>query len=157
MLRYVSTSISNTGKLSGSFTLEAEIWRFICKFSITFLTKVRVVKATGFSSSHVQMWELDYKECWALKNWNVVLEKTLESPLDSKEIKPSNPKGNQPWTFIGRIGAEAETPIVYLSDVKSQLTEKHPDTGKDWGQEEKGETEDEMVRWHHRLNAHEFE
>ena len=86
----------------------------------------------------------------------MVLEKTLESPLDSKEIKPSNPKGNQPWTFIGRIGAEAETPIVYLSDVKSRLTEKHPGTGKDWGQEEKGETEDEMVRWHHRLNAHEF-
>ena len=79
MLRYVSTSISNTGKLSGSFTLETEIWRFICKFSITFLTKVRVVKATGFSSSHVQMWELDYKECWALKNWcfwTMVLEKT---------------------------------------------------------------------------------
>ena len=114
----------------------------------------------GFSSSHVQMWQFDHKEDWVPKNWclwTVVLEKTLESPLDSKEIKPVNPKGNQPWTFIGRIGAGAETPIVWLSDVKNWLTEKDSDTGKDWGQEEKGKTEDEMVRWHHQLNGHEFE
>ena len=128
--------------------------------SVHEIFQARVLEWGAISSSHVQMWQFNHKEDWAPKHgclWNVVLEKTLESPLDSKEIKPSNPKGNQPWTFIGRIGAEAETPIVYLSDVKSQLTEKHPDTGKDWGQEEKGETEDEMVRWHHRLNAHEFE
>ena len=85
----------------------------------------------------------------------VVLEKTLESPLDSKEIKPVNPKGNQPWTFIGRTDAEA--PILWPPDAKSWLIGKDPDAGKDWGQEEKGVTEDEMVGWHHRLNEHEFE
>ena len=87
----------------------------------------------------------------------VVLEKTLESPLDSKEIKPVNPKGNQPWIFIGRTDAEAEAPILWSPDVKSQPIGKDPDAGKDWGQEEKGVIEDEMVGWHHWLSGHEFE
>ena len=100
----------------------------------------------GFSSSHVWMWELDYKESWALKNWwiwTVVLEKTLESPLDCKKIKPVNPKGNQSQTFIGMTDVEAETPIVWLPDVKNWLIGKDPDAGKDWRQE-KGTTEGEM-------------
>ena len=112
----------------------------------------------GFSSSHVQMWELDNKKGWALKNWclwTVVLEETLESPLESKEIKPVNPKGNQSWIFIGRTGAEA--PILWPPDAKNWLIRKDPDAGKDWRQEEKGTTEDEMVGWCRRLNGHEFE
>ena len=111
----------------------------------------------GFSSSHVWMWELDNKEGWASKNWcfwTVVLEKTLESPLDSKEIKPVNPKGNQSWIFIGRTKAEA--PILWPLDVKSRLIRKDSNAGKDWKQE-KGMSEDEMIGWHHQLNAHEFE
>ena len=114
----------------------------------------------GFSSSHVWMWELDYKESWAPKNWcfwPVVLEETLESPLDSKEIKPVNPKGNKPWILIGRTDAEAEAPILWPPDAKSQLTGKDPNAGKDWRQEEKGITEDEKVGCHHQLNGHEFE
>ena len=105
------------------------------------------------------MWELDYKESWALKNWcfwTVVLEKTPESPLDCKEIQPVHPKGNQSWVFIGRTDVEAETPILWPPDAKSWLIWKDPDAGKDWGQEEKGTTEDEMVGWHHQLNGHEF-
>ena len=114
----------------------------------------------GFSSSHVWMWELDYKESWVPKKWcfwTVMLEKTLESPLDCKEIQPVNPKGNQSWTFIGRTVAEAESPIVWPSDAKNWLIGKYPDSGKDWRQEEKGTTEDEMVGWHHWLDGHEFE
>ena len=113
-----------------------------------------------FFSSHVWMWELDYKESWVLKNWcfwTVVLEKTLESPLDCKEIQPIHPKGNQFWIFIGRTDAEAEAPILWPSDAKSQLTEKARDAGEDWWQQEKWVGEDEMVRWHHGLNGHEFE
>ena len=109
----------------------------------------------GFSSSHVWMWELDYKESWALKNWcfwTVVLEKTLESPLDCKEIQPINPKGDQSWIFIGRTDAKAETPILWPPDTKNWLIGKDPDAGKEWRQEEKGTTEDEMVGWHHRLD-----
>ena len=126
---------------------------------ITLPTKVHLVKAS-FSSGHVWMWELDYKENWVLKNWcfwTVVLETTLESPWDCKEIKPVNPKGNQSWIFIGRTGAEAETPILWLPDVKSWLIGKDLDAGKDWRQEEKGTTEDEMVGWHHWLDGREFE
>ena len=114
----------------------------------------------GFSSSCVWMWELDYKESWALKNWcfwTVVLEKTLESPLDSKEIQPGNPKGNQSWILIGGTDAEAETPILWPPDVKNWLIGKDPNAGKDWRQEEKGTTEDGMVGWHYRLDEHEFE
>ena len=113
-----------------------------------------------FSSSHAQMWELDHKEGWALKNWcfwTMMLEKTLESPLNSREIKPVNRKGYQPWIFIGRTDAEAEAPILWPSDAKCWLIRKDPDGGKDWGQEEKRMTEDEMVGWHHWLNGHEFE
>ena len=105
------------------------------------------------------MWELGHKEGWALRNWCfwiVVLEKILESPLDSREIKPINRKGNQPWIFTGRTNAEAKALILWPPDVKSQLTGKAPDAGKDWGWE-KGATEDEMAGWHHWLNGHEFE
>ena len=110
--------------------------------------------------SQLPKWELDYKEGWALKNWcfqTLVLQKTLQSPLDSKKIKPVNPKGNQHWIFIGRTDTEAEVPILWSPDVKSQLIGKDPDAGKDWGQGQKGLTEDEMVGWHHWLNGHEFE
>ena len=123
-------------------------------------TKVCLVKAVFFSSSHVWMWELDYNEGWAWKNWcfwAVVLEKTLESSFDWKEIKPVSPKGNQPWIFIGRTEAEAEMPILWPHTPKSQLIGKDPSAGKDWRQEEKGMTEDEMVAWHHRPSGHEFE
>ena len=104
--------------------------------------------------------ELDCKEGWALKNWwfqTVVLEKTLESPLDSKEIQPVHPKENQSWLFIGRTDAEAEIPILWPPDAKNWLIWKEPDAGKNWRQEEKGMTEDEMVGWHHWFNGHEFE
>ena len=106
------------------------------------------------------MWELDYKESWALKNWcfwAVVLEKTLESPLDCKEIQPVHPKGNQSWIFIRRTDVEAETPILWPPDVKNWLIWEDPDAEKDRKQEEKGTIEDEMVGGHHRLNGHEFE
>ena len=111
-------------------------------------------------SSIVQMWELDQKEDWVLKNWcfqTVVLEKTLESPLDSRKIKPVNPKENKPWIFIERADAGAEASIFCPPDEKSWLMGKDPDAGKDWGQEEKGVTEGEIVGWHHWLNRHGFE
>ena len=114
----------------------------------------------GFSSGHVWMWELDYKEGWVLKNWGfwtVVLEKTLESPLDCREIEPVHPKGNQSWIFTGRTDTEVETPILWPADSKNWLIWKDPDAEKGWRQEEKGTTADEMVGWHHRLDGHEFE
>ena len=113
----------------------------------------------SFSSSHVWMWELDCEESWALKNWcfwTVLLEKTLESPLDCKEIQPVHSKGDQSWVFIGRTDVEAETPILRLPDGKSWLIWKDPNAGQDWGQEEKGTTEDEMAGWHHQVNGHGF-
>ena len=121
-----------------------------------FVVKGSSSQSCGFSSSHVWMWELDHKESWVLKNWcfwTVVLEKTLESPLDSKEMKLVNPKGNQSWIFIRRADAEAEAPILWPPDVKNWLSGKIPDAG----QEEKGLTEDEMVGWHHQLNGHNSE
>ena len=127
---------------------------------IALSTKVCLVNAMVFPSSHAWMWELDYKESWALKNWcfwTVVLEKTLESPLDCKKLKPVNPKGNQSWILIGRTDAEAEAPILWPPDVKSQLIEKDPVAEKDWRQEEKGAAGDEMVGWHHWLSGHEYE
>ena len=128
---------------------------------ITLPTKVCLVKAIVFPVVMYGLWELDHKEGWEPKDWYfwaVTLEKTLESPLDCKEIKPVNPKGNQPWIFIGRTDAEAEAPILWPPDAKSQLIGKDPDAGKDWGQEEvKRVTENEMVRWHHKLSGHEFE
>ena len=124
---------------------------------ITLPTKVRVVEAMVFSSSHIWMWELDYEESWAPKNWcfwTVVLEKTLESPLNCKEIQPVRPKGDQLWIFIGRT--DAETSILWPPHAKSWLNGKDPDTGRDWWQEEKGMTEDEMAGWHHQHDGHEF-
>ena len=125
-----------------------------------FTDKSSSSQSYGFSNSHIWIWELDHKESWGLKNWCfwiVVLEKTLESPLDSKEIQPVHPKGNQSWIFIGRIDAEAETPILWPPDAKNWFIWKEPDAGKDWWQEEKGMTEDEMVGWHHWLDGHEIE
>ena len=113
----------------------------------------------SFSSTLVWMWELDHKEGWALKDWcfwTVVLEKTLDGPLDCKDIKPVHHKGIQSWIFIGRTYAEAEAPILWPPDVKSWLIRKDPDAGKDLRQEEKGTTEDEVVGWHHWLDGHEF-
>ena len=113
----------------------------------------------GFSSGHVWMWELDYKATWEPNNWyfwTVMLVKTLESPLDCKEIQPVLPKGDQSWVFIGRTDFEAEPPVLWPPDEKSWLIWKDPDAGQDWGQKEKGTTEDEMVGWHHRLNGHGF-
>ena len=105
------------------------------------------------------MWDLDYKESWALKNWcfwTVVLEKTLESHLDCEDIQSVHPKGDHSWVFIGRTDVDAETPILWPSNAKNWLTEKDPDAGKDWGQEEKGMTEDEIVGWHHWHNGYGF-
>ena len=126
-------------------TLYIDIRQHIKKQRHHFANKGLYSQSYGFSSSHVWMWDLDHKDDWAPKNWCIwimVLEKTLESPLDSKEIKPVNPKGNQPWIFIGRTDVEA--PVLWPPDVKSQPTGKEPDAGKDWGQEEKGM---QMMRW----------
>ena len=125
---------------------------------ITLPTKVHLAKAIGFFSSHVWMWELDYKKSWAPKNWcfwTVVLEKTLDSPLDCKKIQPVHPKEDQSWVFIGRTDAEAETPVLWRPHAKSWLIVKDPDARRDWGQEEKG-IENEMAGWYHRLVGHEF-
>ena len=126
-----------------------------------FANKSPSSQAYGFSSGRVWMWELDCEESWALKNWcfwTVVLEKTLVSPLDCKEIQPDHYKADQSWMFIGRTDAEAETPILRPPHAKRPwwLIGKDPDAGRDWGQEEKGTTEDEMAGWHHRLDVHEF-
>ena len=146
------------------------MWKSLILWGITDIV-VRLTKAYfankgpssqgyGFSSGHVWMWELDYKESWVTKNWwfwPVVLEKTLESPLDCKEIQPVHPKGNQSWVFIGKTDVEAETPILWPPDVKNWLTGKDPDAGKDWRWEEKGMTKNEMIGWDHQCNGHEFE
>ena len=127
---------------------------------ITLLTKGPFSQSYGFSNSHVWMWELDYKESWAPRNWcfwTAVQENTLESPLDCKEIQPVNPTGNQSWRFMGRTDVEAEAPTLWPHDAKSWLIGKDPEAGKDWRQEAKGTTEDEMVGWNHRLNGQEFE
>ena len=127
---------------------------------ITLQTKVLLSQSYGFPSSHVWIWELDYKGIWVLKNWcfwTVVLEKAFEIPLDCREIQPVHTKGDHFWVFIGRTDAEAETPILWPPDVKNCLIWKDPVSGKDWRQEEKGTTEDEMVGWNHHLNGHEFE
>ena len=131
----------------------------LCWSAFKFSTRYLVTAMVFPVFMYVWMWELDYKESWVQKNWcfwTMVLEKTLETPLDCKELQPVHPKGNQSWVFIGRTDAEAETPIFWPPDVKSWLIWKDPDVGKDWGQEEKGTTEDEMVRWHHWLNGYEF-
>ena len=132
---------------------------------ITLPTKICIVKAMGFSSSHVWMWELDCEESWVLKNWclwTVVLEKTLESPLDCKEIQPVHSEGDQPWDFFGRnekklVSAKAETPVLWPPHVESWLIGKDSDAGRDWGQEDKGTIEDDMAGWHHWLDGCESE
>ena len=129
-------------------------------FRAQFPDKDPYSQSYGFSSSHVQMCELDHKEGWVWKNWCcqiVVLEKTLESPLGCKEIQPIHPKGDQSWVFIGTTDAKAKTPVLWPPHAKSWLIGKDPDAGRDWGQEEKGTTENEMTGWHHWLNGHEFE
>ena len=127
---------------------------------ITLPTNVCLVKATVFSSGHAWMWGLDCEESWALKNWcfwTVVLNKTLESPLDCKEFQPVHSEGDQPWVFFGRNDAKAETPVLCPLHATSWLTGKDSDAGRGWGQEEKGMTEDEMAGWHHRLYGRKFE
>ena len=127
---------------------------------ITLLTKVHMVRAMVFPVAMYGCESWTVRKVELPKNfyfWVFLLEKTLESPLDCKEIKPVNVKGNQPWIFLGRSDAEAEVPILWPPDVKSWLIRKDHDAGKDWRQEEKGMTEDEMVGWHHWLNGHEFE
>ena len=134
------------------FTIEKQRYYFANKDPFS--------QSYGFSSSYVWMWELDHKESWAPENWcfwTVVLEKTLESPLDSKEIKPIHPKGNQSWIFIGRTDAEAENPILWPPDSKNWLIGKDPGAGKDCKLEEKGTTENEMVGWHHCLDVYDSE
>ena len=132
--------------------------RILKSRDITLPTKVHLAKGMVFPVVMYGMWELDYNECWMPKNWcfgTVALEKTFESPLDFKEIQLVHPKGNQSWIFTGRTDAEAEAPILWRPDAKSQLIRKDPDSGKDWRQ--KGTTEEEMVGWHHWLDGHEFE
>ena len=125
-----------------------------------FANKGLASQGYGFSSGRVWIWELDREESWVPKNWcfwTVVLEKTLESPLDCKEIQSVHPKGNQSWIFFGSTDVEAETPTVWPPVGKNWLIGKDPDAGRNWGQEEKGTTEDEMAGWHHQLDGHEFE
>ena len=127
---------------------------------ITLSKKYLSSRGYDFSRSYVWMWDLDYKESWVPKNWcfcTVVLEKTLESPLDCKEIQPGHPQGNLSWIFIGRTDDETEVSILWPPDVKNWLIGKDSDAGKDWRSEEKGMIEDEMIGWHLRLNGHDFE
>ena len=139
------------------------MWFYILCISICFIyfaNRAPHSERNGFSSNDIWIWELNHKEGWVLKNWclrTVVPEKTFDSPLDCKDIKQVNPKGIQPWIFTGMIDAKAGAPILWPPDAKSQLAGKNPDDGKDWRQDEKGITEDEMVGWHHRLNGHEFQ
>ena len=138
-------------KLKDAYSLEGNLWPtrwHIKKQRHYFANKNPSSQSYGFSSSHVWLWELDYKESWAPKNscfLTVVLEKTLESPLDCKEIQPVHSKGDQPWVFFGRNDAKAETPVLWPPHVKSWLIGKDSDAGRDWGLEEKGMTEDEMA------------
>ena len=148
--------------LKDACSLEEKLWpnRQHIKNKRHYLDKGPSRYSYGFSSSYVWMWELTYKESWALKNrrfWTVVLEKTLESPLDCKGIQPVYPKGNQSWIFTGKTNTDAETPILWPSDVKNWLSRKDPNTGKNWRREEKRTTEEKTVGWHHWLNGHEFE
>ena len=135
--------------------------QYIKKQRHYFVNKDLSSQSYGFSISHVWMWELDLTcENWEPKNWcfwTVMLEKTLESPLDCKEIQPVHPKGDQSWIFIRRNDAEAEIPVFWRPDVKNWFIGKDPDAGKDWRWEHKGMTEDEMIGWHHQLDGHDFE
>ena len=149
-------------KLKDAYSLEGRLWSIWIAYwkAETFATKGLSGQGYGFSSSHVWMWELDCEESWVPKNWcfwTVVFEKTLESPLDCKEIQPVHSKGDQPWVFFGRNDAKVETPVLWPPHPKSWLIGKDSDAGRDWGQEKKGTTEDEMAGWHHWLDGHEFE
>ena len=163
MIQRSQQTVTTAMKLKDTCSLEEKLWeprQHIKKQRHYFANKGPSSISYCFSSSHLWMRELDYKESWAPKYWcfwTVVLEKTLESPLDCKEIEPVHPKGNQSWIFIGRTDIEADTPILWPSDAKSWLIGKDPDSGKGRRQEEKGTTEDETVGWHHRLNGHELE
>ena len=155
--------VTETMKLKDTCFLEEKLTKLdsILKIrDITLLKKSPSSQSYGFSSGHVWRWELDCEESWLVKNWHfwtVVLEKTLESLLDCKEIWPVHPKGGQSWVFIGRTDVEAETPILWPPHEKSWFVEKDPDAGRDWGQEEKGTTEDEMAGCHHQPDGDEFE
>ena len=149
-------------KIKQACSLEEKLWQTqnIKKQRHDFADKALSSQSYGFSSSHVWMRELDHKKSWVPKNWGfwaVVQEKTLESPLDCKKIQPVHSKGDQSWIFTGKTDVEAETPILWPPDVKSQLIGEDPDAGKDWRQKEKGMTENEMVGCHRWLNGHEFE
>ena len=148
-------------KLKDTYSWEEKLWPTSIAYSkAKILLCQQSPSSQGFSSGHVWMWELDCEESWAPKNWcfwTVVLEKTLDSPLDSKEIQPVHPKGDQPWVFFGRTDVEAKTPVLWPPHAKSWLTGKHSDAGRDWGQEETGTTEDEMAGWHHWLDGRESE
>ena len=146
-------------RIKDACSLEEKLWKnlhsLLKKQRYHFVDKGPYSQSYVFSSSHVWMWELDYTaECQIINAFE--LEKTLESPLDCKEIKRVNPKRSQPWIFIGRTNAEAEAPVLWPPDIKNWLIGRDPDAGKDWSQEDKGMTEDEVVGWHHRLNGHEL-
>ena len=150
-------------KLKDAYSLEGKLWpTYIAywKTETLLANKGPSSQDNGFSSGDVWMWKLDCEDSWAPKNWcfwTVVLEKTLESPLDCKEIQPVHSEGDQSWVFFGRTDAKAKTPILWPPHETSWLIGKDPDAGRDWGQEVKETTEDEMAGWNHRLNAHEFE
>ena len=148
-------------KLKDTCSLEEKLWQTRQHIKKHFFAyRGPSSQSYSFSSSRVWMWELDHKEGWAPKKWcfwTVVLEKTLESCLDSKEVQPVYPKGDQSWIFIGRTDAKAEAPILWPPDSKCRHTGKDPDAGKDWRQEEKEMTEDEVVGWYHRVNGRKFE
>ena len=148
-------------KLKDTYSLEGKLDRprqHIKKKRHYFASKGSSSQGYGFSCGHVWMWELDCRKSWAPKNWcfwTVVLEKTLESPLDCREIQPVHSEGDQPWDFFGRNDPKAETPVLWPPHAKSWLIGKTSDAGRDWGQEEKGMTEDEMAGWHHSLDRRE--
>ena len=157
---WISLQSKGLSRVFSNTAVQKQARHHIKKQRHYFANKGSSSQGYGFSCGHVWMWELYYKESWALKNWcfwTVVLEKTLENPLDCKEIQPVHPKGDQPWVFIGRTDAEAQIPILCPPHEKRWLIGKDPDAWRDWGQEEKGMTEDEMAGWHHRLDGHEFE
>ena len=149
-------------KLKDAYFLEEKLWPTYITYSkaeTLLCQQSPSSQGYGFSCGHVWMWELNHKEGWVLNNycfWIAGMEKTLESPLDCKEIQPVHSEGDQPWVFIGRTDAEAEVPMLWPCDAKSQLIWKNPEAGKDWKQE-KGTTEDLIVGWHHQINGHEFE
>ena len=148
-------------KLKDAYSLEEKLWQIAYwKAEIALCQQKSSSQGYRFSSGHVWMWELDCKESWAPKNWcfwTVVLEKTLKSPLDCREIQPLHSEGDQSWDFFGRNDAKAETPVLWLPHAKCWLIGKDSDAGRNWGQEEKGTTEDEMAVWHHWLEGRESE